>query len=298
MLDLDIVDAHHHLWDLSMSYPWLQSSAGELSVHGDDRAIRRNYLVPDYLEDAEPLRVRASVHIDAGAGDPVAEASWLQRVSDQNGYPHGIVAGVELDEPTVAETLETLSALPNLRGVRHILNWHPDPGLSYTDRPDIITDPAWLSGFARLSELRLSFDLQVYPSQLLQSARLAADHPDTLIVLNHAGMPVDRDADQLRLWRDGLRALAAQPNTAAKISGIGMTDHQWTVDSIRPIVLETIEAFGADRSMFASNFPVDSLYSSFQDLYAAFDAITADFSTTERRLLFADTARRVYRLGD
>jgi predicted TIM-barrel fold metal-dependent hydrolase len=296
MLDLDIVDAHHHLWDLSMSYPWLQSAAGELSVHGDDSAIRRNYLVSDYLQDAGPLRLQASVHIDAAAGDPVAEATWLQRVADQHGFPHGIVAGVHLDDPAAAEILETLSSLPNLRGIRHILNWHSDPGLSYTDRPDIITDPAWLSGFARLRGLGLSFDLQVYPSQLQQAARLAADHPDTLIVLNHAGMPIDRDADQLKLWRDGLRALAAQPNTAAKISGIGMTDHQWTVESIRPIVLETIEAFGAERSMLASNFPVDSLYSSFEELYAAFDAITADFSITERRLLFADTARRVYRL--
>jgi predicted TIM-barrel fold metal-dependent hydrolase len=93
-----------------------------------------------------------------------------------------------------------------------------------------------------------------------------------------------------------MRTLAGQPNAAVKISGLGMTDHDWTVASLRPIVLETIDAFGPDRSMFASNFPVDRLYSSFVALYEAFDTITAGFSATDRRALFAETARRVYRL--
>lgn len=294
--DLEIVDAHHHLWDLSMSYPWLQETAGELTVHGDDSAIRKDYPVQDFLHDAAPLQLTASVHIDAGAGDPVAEATWLQQVADQHGFPQAIVAGLPLDGPTLAADLETVGSLPNLRGIRHILNWHPDPGLSYTDRPDIITDPVWLKGFARLADHELSFDLQVYPEQLADGARLAADHPQTTIILNHAGMPMDRDADSHAVWRDGLRLLAAQPNTAAKISGLGMTDHHWTVESIRPIVLEVIEAFGPERAMFGSNFPVDSLYSGYRELYAAYDAITADFTDAERRLLFADTARRVYRI--
>jgi predicted TIM-barrel fold metal-dependent hydrolase len=296
VLDLDIVDAHHHLWDLSQSYPWLQEAAGRLQVHGDDTAIRRDYLLADYLADAAPLRLIASVHVDAGAADAVTEARWVQRLADESCFPQAIVAGARLHAGDVADTLAALAELPGVRGVRHSLNWHPDPTLTYTDRPDLVTDPDWLRGFARLAPLGFSFDLQVYPDQLADGARLAAAHPDTPVILDHAGMPLGRDLDTLRSWRKGLDLLAEQPNTSVKISGLGMTDHHWTVGSLRPLVLEVIEAFGVDRAMFASNFPVDSLYSTFTELHAAFDTITAEFTTGERAALFAGTARRVYRI--
>ncbi|MBB5785454.1 amidohydrolase family protein [Jiangella mangrovi] len=301
MLDLDIVDAHHHLWDLSQPYPWLQEAAGQLQVHGDDTAIRRDYLLADYLADAAPLRLVASVHVDAGAADALAEARWLQDLADGTdgaGFPQAIVAGAALHDDGVADRLAALAELPNVRGVRHNLNWHPDPKLTYTDRPDLVSDPAWLRGFALLARHGFSFDLQVYPDQLADGARLAAAHPDTAVILDHAGMPLGRDLDSVRAWRKGLDLLAEQPNTSVKISGLGMTDHRWSVGSLRPLVLEVIEAFGVDRAMFASNFPVDSLYSSFGELYEAFDTITADFSAGERAALFAGTARRVYRIDD
>ena len=296
MLELDIVDAHHHLWDLSRSYPWLQESAGRLKVHGDDTAIRRDYLAGDFLREAEPLRPVASVHVDAGAEDPLQEARWLQDVADEFGFPQGIVAAARLDADDVGNALDSLAALPNLRGVRHILSWHIDPTLTYADRPGHMGDPAWLAGYARLADHGLSFDLLVYPHQLAEAAELAAAHPDTPMILDHAGMPLGRDDETLAAWRSGLATLAAQPNATVKISGLGMTDHRWTLDSLRPIVLDTIEAFGPDRAMFASNFPVDSLYSTYAQLYGAFDTITADFSPDERSALFAGTARRVYRL--
>lgn len=298
MLDLDIVDAHHHLWDLSRSYPWLQEAAGRLQVHGDDTAIRRDYLLADFRQDAAELRLVASVHVDAGAADPVEEARWLQGLADVTGFPQAIVGGVALHAGDAADQLAAFAELPNVRGVRHNLNWHPDPTLTYTDRADLMTDAAWLAGFRRLAPLGLSFDLQVYPHQLPDGARLAAEHPDTVVVLDHAGMPLGRDLDTLSSWRKGLDLLAARPNTAIKISGLGMTDHHWTIGSLRPLVLDAIEAFGVDRAMFASNFPVDSLYSTYTELYAAFDMITADFTTGERAALFAGTARRVYRIDD
>ncbi|WP_116952582.1 amidohydrolase family protein [Jiangella endophytica] len=298
MLDLDIVDAHHHLWDLSQPYPWLQEAAGRLQVHGDDTAIRRDYLLADYLADVAPLRLAGAVHVDAGAADALEEARWLQRLADESDVALVIVAGAALHDDGVADRLAALAELPRVRGVRHNLNWHPDPSLTYTDRPDLVTDPAWLRGFARLAPLGLSFDLQVYPDQLADGARLAAAHPDTPVVLDHAGMPLGRDLDTLRAWRKGLDLLAEQPNTSVKICGLGMTDHHWTVGSLRPLVLEAIEAFGVDRAMFASNFPVDSLYSTYTELYAAFETITSGFTTGERTALFAGTARRVYRIED
>ena len=117
-----------------------------------------------------------------------------------------------------------------------------------------------------------------------------------MIILNHAGMPVDRDAEALSLWRTGMRALAAEPNVWVKISGLGMVDWRWTEESLRPFVLDTIEIFGPDRCMFASNFPVDKLYSSFDALYGAFKRIVSDFSMGEQRKLFSDAALAVYRI--
>jgi predicted TIM-barrel fold metal-dependent hydrolase len=147
-----------------------------------------------------------------------------------------------------------------------------------------------------LQKYDLSFDLQIYASQMHDAAELAARHEGTTIILDHAGMPIDRDPESLALWHRGMQELAVQPNVSVKLSGLGMTDWRWTSGSIRPFILSTIDYFGVDRCMFASNFPVDRIYSSFETLYDAFAEIVADFSLDEQATLFGGTAARVYRL--
>ncbi|MCQ6270055.1 amidohydrolase family protein [Pseudarthrobacter sp. R1] len=294
MLDFGIIDAHHHLCDFSRSYPWLQGPAEPFRYHGDDRPLRRSYFIEDYRADAQELKLAGSVHVENGAADPLWEAEWIQDVHDSCGLPSVQVAKASLADPDVLPRLERLAAIPSVRGIRDILNWHPDPHYTHTSRPDLITDPRWLKGFSRLSSVGLSFDLQVFPDQLAQAAQLAANHPDTTIILDHAAMPIHRDPASLRDWRSGMDRLAKQPNVVTKISALGTNDHSWTTASIRPVILETIEAFGPSRTMFGSNFPVDSLYSSFTALYAAFDDVTAAMTDDERRNLFAETARRTY----
>jgi predicted TIM-barrel fold metal-dependent hydrolase len=268
VLDLDVIDAHHHLCHLSAaSYPWLSGP-----------------------------RVAGSVHVENGAADPLWESRWIDTVVAGNNIPSVQVVKVDLTAPTAGKQLAAHAALPSVRGVRDILNWHPDPVLSHRERADLSTDPAWLAGFAALREFGFSFDLQVFPDQLGQAAALAADHGDIRIVLDHAGMPIQRDPSALDRWKRGLSAVAAEPNTMVKISALGTNDHTWTVDSIRRIVLDTIDVFGPSRCMFASNFPVDGLYSSFRRLFEAFDELTAELGRTERADLFAGTARRFYRI--
>ncbi|MCU1532942.1 MAG: hypothetical protein JWO49_2513 [Arthrobacter sp.] len=297
MLDFEIIDAHHHLCDFSRSYPWLQGPATPFRYHGDDRPLRRNYLIGDYLADAKEFPLAGSVHIENGAADPLWEADWIQRVHNTTGLPSVQVAKASLAGPEVLSRLERLAAVPSVRGVRDILNWHADPRYTHTSRPDLITDAGWLQGFSHLASLGLSFDLQVFPDQLEQAAQLAANHPDTTIILDHAGMPIHRDPASLRDWRTGMRKLAKQPNVVTKISALGTNDHSWTTASIRPVILDTIDVFGPHRTMFGSNFPVDSLYSSFTALYTAFDDITAAMTAGERRHLFAETARKTYGIG-
>jgi predicted TIM-barrel fold metal-dependent hydrolase len=297
VLDFDIVDAHHHLCDYSRSYPWLEGPAEPFRYHGDDRPLRRDYFIEDFLDDAKGLRLAGSVHIENGAADAIWEANWIQNVHDNGGLPSVQVAKASLAAPGALSHLERLAAVPSVRGIRDILNWHPNPQYTHTSRPDLITDPGWLRGFSHLAALGLSFDLQVFPAQLDQAARLAANHPDTTIILDHAGMPILRDPASLRDWKAGMEKLAKQPNVVTKISALGTNDHSWTTASIRPIVLDTIDVFGPNRTMFGSNFPVDGLYSSFTALYAAFDEITASMTYDERRQLFANTARRTYGIG-
>ncbi|MGH7118472.1 MAG: amidohydrolase family protein [Acetobacteraceae bacterium] len=296
---LPIIDAHHHLWDLTRNhYPWLEARPLGPSVAGDLAPIARSYRLQDYRADIKHWNVTKSVHVECGwdPADPVGETAWLQSVADAHGFPHGIVGHAVLDAPGVEAVLAGHAAFRNCRGIRDIVNWHRNPAKTYVERPGRLRDPNWLAGFALLKKYDLSFDLQLYPSQMPDAVSLARAHPDTPIILNHAGMPLDRDEAGISTWRAGMKRLAEAPNVAVKVSGLGMVDWHWTQASIRPFLLETIAIFGTRRAMFSSNFPVDKLYSDFDTLYGAFDSITADFSADERNRLFSDNARHWYRL--
>lgn len=297
LADLEIIDPHQHFWQLDRSYPWLQAPADPERFSGDHSPIRVDYMPDDLRQDFGGLNLVGTVHVEACAGDAEAEAQWLQSLNEADGLPTGIVAGADLLADGAIGYLERIAELPAVRGVRQILNWHADPHYTYVDRNDIMTDRAWLATFGRLAPLGLSFDLQIYPPQLTAAVNLAQEFPETLIVLNHSGMPLGTDAAQMDEWCEGIAKLARLPNTAIKISGMGMTLHPWSIDTFRPFVRRAIEAFGPSRAMFASNFPVDKLYSDIPTLYGAFDRLSSDLSTDERRSLFAETARRVYRLG-
>lgn len=297
---MKIVDPHFHIWDLAAHrYPWLDN-LGTKGLNADYRAICKTYLMQDYRGESTRFEVVKSVHVQAeiDPADPVAETAWLQgMVNDpaSRGMPNGIVAFCDLADANAAAVLEANAGFGNLRGIRHLLNTSPDPRLAFTPT-DWLNDPAWVAGYALLGKYGLSFDLQIYPHQMADAARLARAHPQTLMILNHTGMPHDASPAGVAKWRQGMRSLANCDNIAVKISGLGMMNHHWTTDSIRPFVLDTIEIFGTSRACFASNFPVDRLYSSFDDLWQAFVDITADASPYDQNQLFRTTAETLYRI--
>jgi predicted TIM-barrel fold metal-dependent hydrolase len=301
-----IIDAHHHLWNLDAGrYSWLAPESGPHGLVGDLSAIRRNYGIDEFRADIAEIgagtAVVKSVHVQAeyDRADPVAETAWLQSIADRpdsGGFPHAIVAFADLAAPDAEAVLEAHCRFANMRGVREILNHHPDRRLTFIDRADLMDDPHWRAGYKLLARFGLSFDLQIYPHQMAQAADLAARFPEVPVVLNHTGMPADQTEDGLLEWRRGMRRLAECPHVSVKISGLGMVDHAWTVDSIRPFVLDTIEIFGPGRCLFASNFPVDSLFGGYAALWQAYDAITAGLPEATRAALFHDNAARVYRI--
>lgn len=285
-MTLQVVDPHIHLWDLSTGlYPWLEKAGG------------KTYAVSDLLADAGDIEVLKAVHVEAFPIDPVPETAYVQAISDANasGIPQGIISNADLTSPDVEKVLEGHSCYANFRGIRQVLNRHALPARNYVDR-DFMFEPAFDAGFKLLHRYNASFDLQLYPSQMHDAAALAARHPNTQIVLNHAGMWVDRDLSGWRAWRDGMRELAACDNIAIKISGLGMLDTGWSICSIRPLVLEVLDAFGTGRAMFASNFPVDKAFSDYTTVWRAFDEIVIDFSEAEKAALFRSNAERIYRI--
>ena len=293
------VDPHVHLWDLShIRYSWLAPPFSDDGPNGSVEAIAKDYGLDDYLADAAGWDVRGIVHIDAGAhpDDALKETQWLQTMADARGMPTGIVAFAALESPGLEALLAQHVEYKNVRGIRHIINWHADPQRTYS-ASDVTMSDAWMRGFGLLGKYGLSFDLQAYPGQFAHLAGLIAKHPDTQVIIDHAGMAIPGDADGWAVWQNGMKALAALPNVAVKISGMGFTWRPWDLEQARPYVLETIEMFGSDRAMFASNFPTDRLFGSFEKHLGAYDTITADFGADERAALFAGNANRIYRLG-
>jgi predicted TIM-barrel fold metal-dependent hydrolase len=289
-----VVDAHQHFWDPGVNYhPWLNDEPPIPFRYGDYRAIRRRYLPPDYRADAAPYRVEKSVYVETewDPRDPVGEMRYVEGMWREHGLPSVAVAQAWLDRGDAAEVLEQQAQFAFVRSVRH----KPRANASPNDAsPGGTTDSRWRAGFARLARHGLRFDLQTPWWHLREAAQLAADFPDTQIILNHTGLPADRSAAGIAGWRFAMATLAQQRNVAAKISGIGQRDAPWTADANRDIVRTVIDLFGTDRCMFASNFPVDSLCGSFTAIFDGFRAIVADLPDAEQRALFRDNALRIY----
>jgi predicted TIM-barrel fold metal-dependent hydrolase len=263
--------------------------------------LKHDYLLDDLLGEAGDIEVLKLVHVEANhdPADPVEETRWLQSIADRKesrGMPNAIVAAVDLSAPNAPAVLEAHASFANTRGIRQILNVHENKLFDYVGR-HFMREPQWREHFALLRRYDMSFDLQLYPSQMEEAAALARSHGDTQFVINHAGMFVDRNSVAgYRAWRDGMRLLAGCRNVAVKISGLAMFDHQWSVESLRPYVLETIDTFGVERAMFASNFPVDRLFGSYADLWHAYASIVDGASVAEKEALFCRNAERCYRI--
>ncbi len=290
MEQLKIIDAHHHFWDLSHNrYPWLQDEPLIPFRYGDYGPIRRNYLPVDFRRDNASFKLIGSIHIEAESDpeNPTAETAWLGMIREESGLPSACVAQAWLHHDNIEEVLAAQAAFPFVRAIRHK---PPEPD-------GFMTSEAWRRGYALLSKYNLSFDLQTPWTRLAEAVDLARAFPETQVILNHTGLPSDRSAAGLDGWRKGMRLAATLPNFALKISGIGMPGLPWTVDLNRGVVLDTIDIFGVDRCMFASNFPVDSIIADYTTIFGGFMEITAGFTHSEREKMFCDNAVRFYRLN-
>ena len=302
MKNIPIVDAHHHLWDLNnehTKYSWLIVTEGE-AFFGDYAAIRKSYLLEDYIKDAQNQNLIKSVHVQAEHDDdkPVNETAWLQSLADNHSskLPNAIVAFADFSKNNIVEILDGHQEYKNTRGIRQILSFNKEePKYSHASE-DFMKNTTWVENFKNIRNRNLSFDIQIYKHQMKDAADLANKYDDVLFILNHTGEPCYQTEEYIQSWEENMKKLAKCENVAAKISGLGMFDPQWTIDSTRIFVEKTIQIFGIDRCMFASNFPVDKIFNTFDNYWNSFKEITKNYSENDKNLLFSLNAEKYYRI--
>jgi len=302
MDNIKIVDAHHHLWDLNnkdTKYSWLMVTEGE-AFFGDYAAIRKNYLLDDYIEDTKNQNIIKSVHVQAEHDDdkPVNETAWLQSLADTHSskLPNAIVAFADFSKNNVSEILDAHQEYENTRGIRQILSYNKDePKYSHATE-DFMKNSTWVENFKYIRNRNLSFDIQIYKHQMEDAVNLANKYNDILFILNHTGEPCYQSKEYIESWEQNMKKLAKCENVVAKISGLGMFNPNWTIDSTRIFVEKTIQIFGIERCMFASNFPVDKIFNSFDTYWNSFKEITKNYSENDKKLLFSSNAEKYYRI--
>jgi predicted TIM-barrel fold metal-dependent hydrolase len=287
---IPFIETHHHLWELSrFPYTWLTDpgSPGHNERLGDYKAIRVDWGPDRFFREFYGQNVIKSVHVegDSGAADPVDETIWLEKIAVEHGYPNALVVYCDIEKDGAEAVLERhLAASSRVRGVR--IREHPDEPYGLPFR----------SGYAALGRHNLSYELNASPGKLISGRNAARAMPEVQVILGHAGFPIRRDREYFDLWRREMSALAEAENVACKISGFGMVDHDWSVQSVRPWVLHCIDAFGVDRAMFGTNWPVDSLYAPYIEQVDAWRRIIADAGSSreEQEKLLYRNAEKFY----
>jgi predicted TIM-barrel fold metal-dependent hydrolase len=283
-------DAHIHFWDHTVEglrWRFLEPDFEHPRLGGLKHLDAPRYAVAELRVDQADCPAGKVVHVQAAQSeDPVLETAWLQALGDREGWPNAIVAHCDLSRPDAAEVVGRHAIHARFRGIRDL------PAGERLDHPEVIRGFGLVASSGTLIEIMTSWE---HYDKLLA---LAQRWPTTTIVLGHAGLPTSRSDDYFTAWSSGLRRLAGgAPNVVCKISALASgADPNWTIGSIRPWVMGCIEAFGPDRCMFASNWPVDKLFGSYRDLMNAYREIVDDLSPAEVAQLFTATTERVYRI--
>lgn len=293
--ELTWVDAHHHLWDLSrVNYPWLRAR-GEARFFGQPDPIRKNYLHSDFLADTAG-RISKSVHVQVGArpGDELLETDFVQGCSVESGgrLPAGAVVAVDLGRRDIGKELEGQAAYPVTRGVRHMIGKSPEenPGLP-PFKPEI-----WVPNWREVEQRDLAFDLQLTEDQYAVVLAALERVPGLKVAVCHLASPWDRSEEGFRRWRKWMGRFAERPDTVMKISGLSMFTREWDEALFLRYAEASLEIFGTDRCMLGSNFPVDSLYVSYDRLFSAWRKLAAQCSPDGAAWLAGGTAIEFYSL--
>ena len=272
------VDSHQHFWRYSEAdYPWIKS----------DWPIRRDYLPEHLAPELENCGLNGCVAVQARQS--LEETRWLLELADASTMVQGVVGWVDLCSPQVRVQLDQVATHPKLVGVRHVVQDEPD------DRFMLRAD--FRRGIAALLDYGLTYDILIFPKQLPAAIELVRAFPDQPFVLDHLAKPLIRDG-VISGWREQIRELAAFPNVMCKVSGL-VTEARWDAwraEDFSPYLDVAIEAFGEDRLMYGSDWPVALLAGNYARVFALANDYLSQLGCEAEAKIFGHNAVRFYDL--
>jgi L-fuconolactonase len=275
-----VIDTHQHFWELSrFEYPWMAGA--------DLDPLRRDYLPADLEPLLRPAGVDRTIFVQAQ--HDVEESRWVLGLAERHEFLAGVVGWVDLASEACEDQLAELRSHPLLVGVRHIT--HDEPDDDWVVRDDV------LRGLRVLERHRVPFDLLFRPRHLRHVPTLARALPDLPMVIDHLAKPLIKEG-RMDGWREDLETAAAFPNVSCKLSGM-VTEADWKAwgpADLAPYVRVALEAFGPERLMFGSDWPVSTLCASYQQVVSALREALGPISADESAQIFGGTAERFYRL--
>ena len=288
---LRFVDAHVHFWDHSvegLAWRYLEAGFDHPRLRGMHRLDAPAFTDQELIAQAGAHPPDGIVHIQScEEAEPGLETAWIQSLADRRGRVAAIVARARVADANLPAVLRANAVHRLYRGVRDMAS------------PQTMGSDEFTAGFEHIADSGASLEVLVPYEKYPDVCDLADRRPDARIVLGHAGLAEHRDPDYFRAWAEGLTAFSTRPNVVVKISALASgADPEWTAASIRPWILECISTFGPERAMFASNWPIDRLYGTYERLIDAYLGATDGCDEAERDSLFASTAERVYKLDE
>lgn len=284
MPNFPIVDTHVHLWDPSrFRMRWLDGNA----------LLNQIYELPEYVEHTRGIDIEAMVYaeVDVDPSYRLLEAQWVDSLAQTDPRIQGIIASAPLEDgDAVRSLLEALAAIgPRVKGIRRLLQGEK--------ADDFALQPGFVTGVKALADYNLSFDICIQRHQLSQAIALVKAVPNVQFILDHIANPNIKDRE-MSPWREQVAELASLPNVACKVSGVVVNaDRQaWTTADLKPYIDHILHSFGEDRVMFGGDWSVVLLASSYKRWVEALDEMTSSLDDAQKRKLWNQNARRVYRL--
>jgi L-fuconolactonase len=273
------IDSHQHFWNYSAAdYPWIGAGMEPLAS---------DHLPADLEAVARPVGVVGSVAVQARQS--LAETRWLLALAKNHPFICGVVGWVDLRNERVAEDLAALAPDEKFVGVRHVVQDEPDPRF--------VLGEAFVRGVRSLRQFGLTYDLLLYPHQLPAAIDLVGLLPEQPFVLDHLAKPRIRTGE-IAEWQRDIETLAKHDNVGCKLSGL-VTEaawRQWQRTEFVPVLDVALAAFGPDRLMFGSDWPVCLLSAEYADVMGIIEDFIQTLSPTEQDQVWGTTARRFYRL--
>lgn len=277
--DYRIIDAHHHLWKYNSSdYGWMDDSM---------EMLKKDHLPADLEKELTGSNVGGTVVVQAR--QVPEETEWLLEMADKYPFIKGVVGWVDLQSAALQALLDEFSMHPKLKGVRHVIQ----------DEPDnlFMLRPAFLRGLELLQEYHLAYDLLIFPGHLPCALELVSMFPGLRFILDHMSKPPIRSGSILP-WKDDVTALAGQPNVWCKVSGM-ITEadhHRWKYEDLVPYMEVVLEAFGADRLLVGSDWPVCMLAGTYHEVMEIPVRFFGEMDIAEQEKIFVQNAVDCYAL--